>query len=172
MPTSTRSAPTDGPSTPTPTEESAAPAADPVGIDTIPAVSGAEVTVDVAWPATAIGRSDSEDVEPGEKVEWPTYAPAPDPSQSISLSELQLAHFYGGTVTEPPGLESLTRFEDLLRSHAIGGSTRKPEGFYGEKTADLVNVAYEEILGKPSNGVVGWDLLEALRSRYGAVIVP
>ena len=56
--------------------------------------------------------------------------------------------------------------------HGIGGSNRKSEGFYGEKTGQLVIAAYEKLLpdAEPAPFPRG-DLVEALRAE-GAPVGP
>ena len=104
-----------------------------------------------------------------EVLTYPNWGPpAPDEAQVISLHQLQLAEFHGEE-PEPNSQAHLERFEEFLRSHAIGGSNRKSEGFYGPKTRELVDAAYQHYLGKDGHGRVGADLIEALR-QAGAVV--
>lgn len=93
--------------------------------------------------------------------QWGRIPPAED--EAISLHQVLLAEFHGDR-PEPVSAEHLHRLEEWLRSHAVGGSTRKPEGWYGQKTRDLIEAAYRHYLGRPSpDGRPGADLWEALR---------
>jgi len=105
-----------------------------------------------------------------EVLTWPNWGPPePDQDKVISLHQLQLAQFHGND-PDPTAQAHLERFEDFLRSHGIGGSNRKSEGAYGDKTRELVDTAYEKLLGRTdANGTIGDDLLDALR-RMGAVV--
>jgi hypothetical protein len=102
---------------------------------------------------------------PGEEVlTYPNWGPPePDPDQVISLHELLLAEFYG-EAAEPVSWAHVARFEQFCRDHNIGGTNRNSEGFYGEKTRDLVRTAYRDLLGRENpEGRFDWDLLNVLR---------
>jgi hypothetical protein len=46
----------------------------------------------------------------------------------------------------------------------LGGTNRNSEGFYGEKTRELVRTAYRDLLGRENpEGRFDWDLLNVLR---------
>jgi hypothetical protein len=115
----------------------------------------------------------AQDTQPVVEEVWPTWGRDAVATSTISLSGLQTAEFMGTqSLTAGPTQADVTRLEDFLRSHAIGGTSRKSEGYYGPKTRDLVNDAYAALLpGVRSSGVVGPDLAVALRAK-GAVVGP
>lgn len=94
--------------------------------------------------------------------EEPSWGPTPPTNEAVSFYQLQLAEFYGDTpnAAAQPHLE---RLEDFLRSHAVGGSNRKSEGFYGPKTRELVQAATDKYLGAPGNGSITPELVQALK---------
>lgn len=126
---------------------------------------------DAATPAPEVPEAAA---EVDEVVTWPEWGPPPvDLSNAISVGQLELAQFYGTQNAEQsPAQPHVKRLEDWLRSHAIGGSTRKSEGYYGLKTGKLVQAAYAELLpdAHPST-IVGADLAAALKAK-GAPLIP
>jgi peptidoglycan hydrolase-like protein with peptidoglycan-binding domain len=120
---------------------------------------------------TAAAQAAGFDADPGETIlTYPHWGPPPvDENVAISFHQIQLSEFHGED-PEPVSQGHLERFEDFLRSHAVGGSNRNSEGFYGPKTRELVDAAYQNYLGKPArDGRVDEDLWEALREA-GAVV--
>lgn len=113
---------------------------------------------------------DDDNTPKGEVIEtWP--APfRPESEYTISVQALETAAFYGQQTTEPyPGGQvAVEALEDFLRSHAVGGSTRTSEGYYGSKTRALVNAAYRHYLPdlprEARNGLVSSQLAAALKA--------
>lgn len=136
-------------------------ATDTAKAEDVPTDATPEATGNVEAPAETAAHA--ADTEPTEVVTYQNWGPVePDPATSISLNQIQLAEFFGDK-PQPATQEHVTRLEDWLRSHAVGGSNRTPEGYFGDKTRELLTAANEKYTGRsaPIVDEVLWQGLKA-----------